>query len=227
MFELAHDGTIFLDEIGSISLNLQARLLRVLQEKEVMRIGGNSVIPVNVRCIAATNEKLQLAVTEGRFRHDLFFRLNVLNLRILPLRSRTGDIPLLVEHFLKQFNGHFNKRLGRLPAAALRWMKAYSWPGNVRELKNFVERLVILAEIGNLDGRWVQQLIEEADEGMINSGADSGENVIVRLGTLEEMEQQLIAAVEKRGEGSLAEVASFLGIGRTTLWKKLKKGNGN
>jgi DNA-binding NtrC family response regulator len=106
-------------------------------------------------------------------------------------------------------------------------MKVYSWPGNVRELKNFIERLVILAEIGNLDGRWVQQLIEEADEGMINSGADSGKNVIVRLGTLEEMEQQLIAAVEKRGEGSLAEVASFLGIGRTTLWKKLKKGNGN
>jgi transcriptional regulator with PAS, ATPase and Fis domain len=227
MFELAHDGTIFLDEIGSISLNLQARLLRVLQEKEVMRIGGNSVIPVNVRCIAATNEKLQQAVTEGRFRHDLFFRLNVLNLRILPLRSRSGDIPLLAEHFLKQFNGRFNKRLGRLPAAALAWMKVYSWPGNVRELKNFIERLVILAEIGNLDGRWVQQLIEEADEGMINSGADSGKNVIVRLGTLEEMEQQLIAAVEKRGEGSLAEVASFLGIGRTTLWKKLKKGNGN
>lgn len=226
MFELAHGGTIFLDEIGSIPLNLQARLLRVLQEKEVMRIGGDSVIPVNVRCIAATNEKLQQAVKDGRFRHDLYFRLNVLNLTIPPLRSRSGDIPLLAEHLLKLFNARFHKRIVRLPAAILAWMTEYSWPGNVRELQNFMERLVILAEDGKLDGRWVRQLIAEADEGIINSSVDSGESITVRLGTLDEMERQLIAAVEKRGEGNQAEIARFLGISRTTLWKRLNTGSG-
>lgn len=224
MFELAHNGTIFLDEIGSISLSLQARLLRVLQEKEVMRIGGDSVIPVNVRCIAATNENLQQAVKQERFRHDLYFRLNVLNLKILPLRSRTGDIPLLAEHFLKQFNARFNKRITRLPENVLTWMMRYSWPGNVRELQNFMERFVILAKDGKLDNPWLQQLLAEADEGIINGPPDEGMNVTVKLGTLDEMEQQLINVVEKRVLGNQAEVARYLGISRTTLWKKRNKG---
>lgn len=224
MFELAHNGTIFLDEIGSISLSLQARLLRVLQEKEVMRIGGDSVIPVNVRCIAATNENLQQAVKEERFRHDLYFRLNVLNLKILPLRNRTDDIPLLAEHFLKQFTARFHKRIGRLPENVLTWMKGYSWPGNVRELQNFMERFVILAKDGKLDNLWIQQLLAEADEGVINDPADAGMNVTVKLGTLEEMEQQLIDVVEKRVQGNQSEIARYLGISRTTLWKKLNKG---
>lgn len=224
MFELAHNGTIFLDEIGSISLSLQARLLRVLQEKEVMRIGGDSVIPVNVRCIAATNKNLQQAVKEERFRHDLYFRLNVLNLKILPLRSRAGDIPLLAEHFLKQFTARFHKRMIRLPENVLTWMKEYSWPGNVRELQNFMERFVILAKDGMLDSKWMQQLLEEADERIINSPADGGMSVTVKLGTLEEMEQQLIAVVEKRVQGNQSEIARYLGISRTTLWKKLNRG---
>lgn len=224
MFELAHNGTIFLDEIGSISLSLQARLLRVLQEKEVMRIGGDSVIPVNVRCIAATNENLQQAVKEERFRHDLYFRLNVLNLKILPLRSRTGDIPLLAEHFLQQFTARFQKPNTRLPENILTWMKGYSWPGNVRELQNFMERFVILAKDGKLDKQWIQQLLAEADEGIINGSADAKMNVTVKLGTLEEMEQQLIDIVEKRVQGNQTEVARYLGISRTTLWKKLNKG---
>jgi propionate catabolism regulator PrpR len=225
MFELAHNGTIFLDEIGSLSPSLQARLLRVLQEREVMRIGGDSVIPVNVRCIAATNENLQQAVRDERFRQDLYFRLNVLNLNIPPLRSRSGDIRLLAEHFLKQFNARFHKGVAGLPENVLAWMAEYSWPGNVRELQNFMERLVILAKDGKLDNFWTQQLLSEADEGIINGPADMGMNVTVRLGTLEEMEQQLIAMVEKRVQGNQSEIARYLGISRTTLWKKLNRGN--
>lgn len=224
MFELAHDGTIFLDEIGSISLSLQARLLRVLQEKEVMRIGGDSVIPVNVRCIAATNENLQQAVKEERFRQDLYFRLNVLSLKIPPLRSRSGDIALLAEYFLKQFTTRFNKRISHVPENILKWMTGYSWPGNVRELQNFMERFVILANGGRQDNKWTQQLLAEADEGVINEPADAGVNVTVKLGTLEEMEQQLIDVVEKRVQGNQSEIARYLGISRTTLWKKLNKG---
>jgi transcriptional regulator with PAS, ATPase and Fis domain len=224
LFELAHGGTIFLDEIGSITLNLQARLLRVLQGREVMRIGGNSIIPVDVRCIAATNEDLQQAIKDGRFRLDLYFRINVLNLVIPPLRSRPGDIPLLAGHFLKEYNPRFHRDSPRLPASVTKWMKEYGWPGNVRELQNFCERLVILTDGRTLDGKRVQQLIAESDEGLISRNLPSNDSVTVTLGTLEKMEDQLIAALEQRGIGNQEEMARFLGISRTTLWKRLNKG---
>lgn len=225
LFELAHGGTIFLDEIGSITLNLQARLLRVLQEREVMRIGGDRIVPVDVRCIAATNENLQQALKEGRFRMDLYFRINVLNLAIPPLRNRPEDIPLLADHFLKEFNQRFHKKITKLPATMAQWMKVYAWPGNVRELQNFCERLVILTDNKSLDEKWVQQLIAEAHEELLSSDLPSNDSVTVTLGTLEKMEDQLIAALEQRGPGNQAEMAKFLGISRTTLWKRLNKNN--
>jgi transcriptional regulator with PAS, ATPase and Fis domain len=225
LFELAHGGTIFLDEIGSITLNLQARLLRVLQGREVMRIGGDSIIPVNVRCIAATNENLQHAIKEGRFRLDLYFRINVLNLAIPPLRSRPDDIPLLAEHFLREFRQRSHKSVPRVPSSMAQWMKEYGWPGNVRELQNFCERLEILADGKTPDEKKVRQLIAEASEELLSSDLPSSNTVTLTFGTLEEMEDQIIAALEKRGVGNQAEMAKLLGISRTTLWKRVNRNN--
>jgi len=225
LFELAHGGTIFLDEIGSITLNLQARLLRVLQGREVMRIGGDSIIPVNVRCIVATNENLQNAIKEGNFRLDLYFRINVLNLSIPPLRSRPDDIPLLAEHFLREFRQRIHKPVPRIPASMAQWMREYGWPGNVRELQNFCERLAILADGKTPDEKRVRQLIAEASEELLSRDLPSGNAVTVTFGTLEEMENQIIAALDKRGVGNQAEMAKLLGISRTTLWKRMNKNN--
>lgn len=220
LFELAHKGTIFLDEIGSLPKNLQARLLRVLQEKVVMRIGGDSVIPVDVRCIAATNENLQEAITRGDFRHDLYFRINVLKLKVPALRERKKDITLLTDYFLANYNARFGKKVKQIPNVITDWMEHYSWPGNVRELENFIERLVVLANHSHLDKKWAQQLITEADEGILLSAHD---NIGVRLGTLEEMEEQLISAAAEIYGTRKSDLAQLLGISRTTLWKKLNK----
>lgn len=220
LFELAHKGTIFLDEIGSIPKDLQARLLRVLQEKVVMRIGGDSVIPVDVRCIAATNENLQEAIKKGEFRHDLYFRLNVLKLKVPPLRERPKDISLLSESFLAHYNVVFGKKIKNLPKIITEWMEDYSWPGNVRELENFIERLVVLADQVDLHEKWAQQLIYEADEGILHGSEDK---IGIRVGTLEDMEQQLIDAVSNIYGHRKSDLAKSLGISRTTLWKKLNK----
>lgn len=221
LFELAHGGTIFLDEIGSISLGVQARLLRVLQEREVMRIGGESVIPVDVRCIAATNKNLQKAVRGGGFRSDLYFRLNVLKLELPSLNDRRGDVPLLADHFLTEFNRRFSKKIKGIPPDLVVWMQNYSWPGNIRELSNFMERLVILADKGKLDKKWVQQLIAEADEGVIRNENSSANHIAVKVGTLEDMEKQLIDIINEKAKGNRSDLAKLLGISRTTLWKKL------
>jgi len=225
LFELAHGGTIFLDEIGSISLNVQARLLRVLQEREVMRIGGESVVPVNVRCIAATNSDLQSLVRDGRFRRDLYFRLNVLKLELPLLKDRPEDILLIAEYFLAEFSRRFNKKVKEIPRDLLAWMKSYDWPGNIRELQNFIERLVILAGKGTLNKKWIQQLIEEADEGSVQENRSNENHVSIKIGTLEYMEKQLIDAASERAKGSRSDLARMLGISRTTLWKKLNSDN--
>jgi transcriptional regulator with PAS, ATPase and Fis domain len=220
LFELAHKGTIFLDEIGSIPKELQARLLRVLQEKVVMRIGGDSVIPVDVRCIAATNENLQEAIKRGDFRHDLYFRINVLKLKVPPLRERRKDILLLTDFFLANYNALFGKHIKRIPKVIIDWMESYSWPGNVRELENFIERIVVLANQNDLDQKWALQLISEADEGII---LNSNDKIGIQLGTLEEMEEQMISAAADIYGTSKSDLAKLLGISRTTLWKKLNK----
>jgi len=220
LFELAHKGTIFLDEIGSIPKDLQARLLRVLQERVVMRIGGDSVIPVDVRCIAATNENLQEAIKRGDFRHDLYFRINVLKLKVPSLRERRKDILLLTDYFLAHYNALFGKKIKKIPKIIIDWMEGYSWPGNVRELENFIERMVVLTSQNDLEKKWALQLISEADEGIILS---SNDKIGVRLGTLEEMEDQLINAAVDLYSTRKSDLAKLLGISRTTLWKKLNK----
>jgi len=219
LFELAHGGTIFLDEIGKIPFSLQGRLLRVLQEKEVMRLGGSKVIPVNVRVIAATNLELSDAVQKGDFRADLYYRLNVLKLKLPPLREREGDIELLTNHFISSFNEKFRKNVKYIPKEIRDWINQYQWPGNVRELENFIERLVVLSNGQSLNKNLVCKIIENADEGILLSA--SKDCITVQIGTLEEMEKEIIKKMDKRLGFKKNKLAKKLGVSRTTLWKKL------
>ncbi|RJX25923.1 MAG: AAA family ATPase [Dethiobacter sp.] len=223
LFELAHGGTIFLDEISELSLPLQSNLLRVLQEKVVRRIGGERIIPVNVRVIAATNRFLPDEIKKGNFREDLFFRLNVLNLNIPPLRNRRSDIPLLVEHFSRKYRGN-GSRIDKFPVSVIRFLSEYDWPGNVRELENFIEKYVILSE-GNKDNfRLMEELVDELYRFKEDRQNLKHEDhyITVNIGTLEYMEGQIIEKLYQQKNIDKKDLASRLGISRTTLWKKLK-----
>ena len=145
-FEIAEGGTVFLDEIGDISLKTQTDLLRVLQEREIVRVGGNQTIHVDFRVVAATNKDLELLIEEGKFRPDLFYRLNVFHIEIPPLRERREDIPLLVDHFTRKFSREMSKKITRVSPAAMNELQQYNWPGNVRELENAVERAMVVAQ---------------------------------------------------------------------------------
>src|SRR5438132_485804 len=145
-FELAQGGTLFLDEIGTLKAELQAKLLRVLQEREIERVGGTRSIKIDVRVVAATNADLKAAMQSGTFREDLYYRLNVVPIEVPPLSERSTDVPLLVDHFVRRYSREFNKRVEGLSHDALAALKEYRWPGNVRELQNVIERCVVLAE---------------------------------------------------------------------------------
>ncbi len=150
-FEMAHEGTIFLDEIGDMSPNLQVKLLRILQQQEFERVGGNQVIRTNVRVLAATNQNLERFIKEKKFREDLYYRLNVIPLKIPPLRERKDDVPALTDAFIKKFNRTRNRAVTGVSAAALASMTAYGWPGNVRELENVCERMVVIKGEGRIE----------------------------------------------------------------------------
>ncbi|HZG72475.1 MAG TPA: sigma 54-interacting transcriptional regulator [Chondromyces sp.] len=216
LFELAHHGTIFLDEMGELPLVLQARLLRVLQEREVMRIGGNKVIPVDVRVIAATNRNLVDQMHKGLFREDLFFRLAILVLRIPPLRERKEDIAWLIEAFLRDWN---KTNTLKITEQDIRKLQSYSWPGNVRELRNFIERATVLLETG--------ESIDLFDSNLwINAERQSMHKTNIPLETMapamEETEEEYIKRVLKEEGGNMGRAAKRLGIHRSTLWRKLK-----
>jgi transcriptional regulator with GAF, ATPase, and Fis domain len=156
-FELAHSGTIFLDVVGEIPIETQVALLRVLQEREIERVGGSRSVPVDVRVIAATNRDLSTAISAGTFRSDLFYRLNVFPIEMPPLRKRKEDIPLLVEYFVKRFAEKLAKRISKIDTRTLQLCEAYPWPGNIRELQNIVERSVILCsgDTFSIDEAWL------------------------------------------------------------------------
>ncbi|HUW64033.1 MAG TPA: sigma 54-interacting transcriptional regulator [Spirochaetia bacterium] len=220
LFELAHGGTIFLDEIGGVSHYLQARLLRTIQEKEVMHVGGDRVIPVDVRVIAATNRKLEMEVAKGDFRLDLYYRLNVLSLEIPPLRSRLDDIPVLFCHFLRQLGWHYP---GNLPEDIQNQLKRYAWPGNVRELENFAERYFALGED---DPKRYVTLRESLNcLPLSNRQTEEARKITVEVGSLEEMESQIINQLAKDFSNRKVELANFLKISRSTLWRKLRSEN--
>jgi len=217
LFELANGGTLFLDEIGDMPLPLQVKLLRVLQEKRIMRLGGTRPIPIDARIVAATNRELESAVRSGSFREDLFYRLNVIRLRLPALRDRAEDIPILATLFVDRFAAEMGKSELRLDGSALSRLGGYSFPGNVRELENAVERAVILC-----DGKVIG-----ADDFSF-AGAVSGPEIDAaspRLVTLDlrELERQAVVEALKRNDGHRERSAAALGITRRTLLNKMNE----
>lgn len=220
LFELAHKGTIFLDEITELSPHLQTGLLRVLQEKVVRRLGGDRIIPVDVRVIAATNCRLEKAVHEKTFRDDLFFRLNVLALEIPPLRERMADIPLLVSFFLSYYSQKAGKNVEPIPNIVINKLKDYNWPGNIRELQNFVQRYVILSEEGKDNLPLLEELFPAGNNEIATQQQE--DRVTVKIGSLESMQTQIIKYLINETAMTREDIARKLKISRTTLWKKIK-----
>ena len=212
-FELAHGGTLFLDEVGEIPLELQPKLLRVLQEQEFERLGSTRTTHVNVRIVAATNRDLVQMTRAKQFREDLYFRLNVFPVHLPPLRERTGDIPLLVRHYVDKYSQRMNKRVETIPREAMAALSSYPWPGNIRELQNFIERSVILTS-GNV-------LRVEAKELQLDSPAAASTG-----GTLEEIEREHILQALRQTDGVIGGhfgAAFRLGLKRTTLLSRMQK----
>ena len=207
-FEVADGGTIFLDEIGDVSLKTQTDLLRVLQEHEITRVGSSHPIKVDFRCIAATNKKLEQLVQEGRFRPDLYYRLNVFQIQLPPLRERKGDIPVLVDHFVRKFCNSMNKRITRVSPAAMTLLDHYHWPGNIRELENAIERAMVVAQ---------EPEIHEEDFALRLPVPEHTSR------TLDDMERAHILAVLEDCKGNQTLAAEVLDIDRVTLHNKLKR----
>jgi two-component system response regulator HydG len=218
-FRQAHGGSIFLDEISEMSLAMQVKLLRVLQDREITRVGGEDVINVNVRLIAATNKDLLKEIEAGRFREDLFYRLNVVTLKMPPLRERREDVPLLAKHFLETFCQKNRKEMKGFTPQAMDLFLKYDWPGNVRELMNAVERGVVLANSEYLDKKDLPLALK--DETI--EGAAPLEQAIPGDLPLEEVEKASILKTLELTGGNKSEAARRLGITRRTLHKKLKK----
>lgn len=214
-FELADKSTLFLDEISEISPDIQVKLLRVLEEREIERVGGSRPIKVDIRLITATNRDLAAMVESGRFREDLYFRLKVVTLRVPPLRERPEDIPLLVDHFITQFCRENGREKLRVTPEVIERMKAYSWPGNVRELRNMVESMVVLARRKNLT---VDDLPPE-----LRQVSEEPRLIARPLATLAEIEKQAILETLKAMGGNRTKTAERLGIGRRTLIRKLNE----
>ena len=221
----AEGGTVFLDEIGELSLDLQAKLLRALQEKEVRPVGATHRVPIRARIVAATNRDLAAMVEKGTFRKDLFYRLNVVNLRLPSLRDRREDIPLLAAHFLDRISREHGRKF-TLSDEVLRTMMRYEWPGNVRELENSVERACALSSgpvlhLGDLPTQLQQQGLENQRlPHVAEPGAEAAEP---QLKTLAEMEKEAILGAIRTLGGDKLQAARLLGIGKTTLYRKLKE----
>ena len=216
LFETAHAGSIFLDEIGELPLHLQVKLLRAIQERKVQRLGGLQGIPIDARLIAATNRDLEAEVRAGRFREDLYYRINVIRLRMPPLREREGDRALLAGFFLKKLSAELGRKVEGISAAALGLIESHAFPGNVRELENAIERALILAEGPILEARDFQFFIPGASDGSVGSGPEAP-------ASLAEIEARAIAAALARHGYHREKSAAELGITRRTLLNKIKE----
>lgn len=219
-FEEANGGTIFLDEIGNLSAAQQARLLTVLQQRQVTRVGSNKARPIDVRLICATNADLNERVAERAFRQDLLYRINTIELHLPPLRERPSDIGPLAEHFLKKYAKQYNRSVSGLSSALLAEMKQYRWPGNVRELQHAVERAVILLR-ADVPGQ-TQSTLLEPTHFVFKSGTSAASPVNETL-QLEDMERQLIQQAMQKHRGSITDVARELGLSRQALYRRLEK----
>ncbi|MES2734637.1 MAG: sigma-54 dependent transcriptional regulator, partial [Bacteroidota bacterium] len=209
-FEIASGGTLFLDEIGNLPLSLQAKLLTVLQNRQVTRVGSHQPLPIDIRLVSATNQPLPAMVADGSFRQDLLYRLNTVEITLPPLRERTEDIPVLLEHFLQLYCRKYQKSGLSLAKSAMRDLVQYTWPGNIRELQHAVERAVILGEH--------QQLVTTDFLVAKNNTTNLSQSFRV-----EEVEKHLISEAIRKYQGNLTKAALELGFGRSTLYRKMEK----
>jgi len=216
LLQAANGGTVFLDEIGDMPMSMQVKLLRVIQEKELLRVGGVDPFPVDVRFIAATHRDLQKDVQTGHFRQDLFYRLNVIALRLPPLAERADDIPLLVNHFLAQKCHGIKKEIDAIEPEAMDLLCRYSWPGNVRELENIIERAVALE-----NGPSIR--VADLPDYIRHLSIETYRHHPSDIPTLEEQERRYIQWVLNRSEGNKTRAAKLMGIDRVSLWRKLKR----
>jgi transcriptional regulator with PAS, ATPase and Fis domain len=216
-FDMADGGTIFLDEIGDMPLTLQAKILRVLQEKEFYRVGGSHTIRVDVRFIASTNKNLEKMVQEGTFREDLFYRLNVFTLRLPPLRERKEDIPILVDHFLKNMPKPIE-----ISSVALQMLMAFAWPGNIRELKNTIESAAVIAENGYIEPAQLPSKIAGGFGPTADYKLPSSLSLDDRL---QEIERSIIVEALTKTGGVQTRATELLGINQRSLWHRIKKLN--
>lgn len=214
-FEMAHGGTLFLDEIGNLSMPLQAKLLTVLQNRKVSRVGANKETPVDIRLICATNMPLYDMVKENRFRQDLLYRINTIEIEIPSLRDRMEDIPLLAMHFLKQYSNKYTKNISKISEAAMARMHKHPWPGNIRELQHSLERAIILSNSSVLQ--------PEDFNFTVGASKETDQNLSLDQYNLDEVEKLLIRKVLKKYNGNITQAASELGLTRSSLYRRLEK----
>ena len=231
LFEQAHGGTIFLDEIGEIPTGTQARLLRVLQESKIRRLGDDRITPIDVRIVVATNKQLAQLVDEGRFREDLYYRINVLQLTLPSLRQRKEDIPILIEFFLKKNAQRLNKTIEGVSRNGMNLLLEYDWPGNVRQLENIVERLMVRSKEHHIMTKLIREVMQslrgytaalDTQTPLRNSSPESSFSLPLTA-SLAELEKMIIRQVLREEQGNKGAAAERLNIGRTTLWRKLQK----
>jgi DNA-binding NtrC family response regulator len=212
-FELASKGTLFLDEIGNLSLPLQVKLLTAIERREVTRVGSNKPVSVDVRLICATNINIHELVEEERFRQDLLYRINTVEIHLPPLRERTGDIPILADYFMKTYTKKYKKAVTKISQASIKKLNQYSWPGNVRELQHALERAVIMCESALL----------EPDDFFLSTPKKKGEDFELENFNLEEVEKKIILKVIKQYQGNITKAAKELGLTRTSLYRRMEK----
>ncbi len=214
LLETASGGTVFLDEIGNISDSMQVKLLRVVQEQQVTRVGDVKPVDIDVRFIVATNQNLEARIAEGTFRHDLFHRLNVVKLTMPALRDRRDDIPLLIQHFINEFNRQYKRSITGFNKSSMKKLMDYDWPGNVRELRNLLERHVALADSDEIQ-------VDELKH--VGAGGAAGEQIDADLPTLAELEHRYILKLLNRFNDNREQTAATLDINKSTLWRKLQQ----
>jgi PAS domain S-box-containing protein len=216
-FELAKGGTLFLDEIGDLSLVVQTKFLRVLESREFERVGGNKTIKVEARIIAATNKNLAAEIETGKFREDLFYRINVINIHLPPLRDRMDDLPLIVNHFIELFNKKFNKEIRQFSSQAFDILMDYKWPGNIRELENVIEHCFVLCNEKTIQIECLPKRLRENKKKISASAISNTKN------GFKDVERELIISVLNKYNGNRTKAANELNINPSTLWRKIKK----
>lgn len=222
LFEYSNGGTFFLDEIGEMPMPLQVKLLRVLEEGEVRRVGDNEAFKVDVRIITATNQDLWKLVESGKFREDLFFRINVVQIYIPPLRDRRDDIPVLIRHFLEEYNREYEKNIIGFSDESLSMLMNYFYPGNVRELQNIIQHAVIFSEHNTITPKDLPAYISSSRP-LLSSSENA--QLTDDIPPLEEMEKAIIKKALAKYNANYSEIAKKLGISRSTLWRKIKQYN--